>query len=72
MASEENIMAEGRVKELLSNGMYKVELGSNVNITAHLSGKMRVNNIRVLQGDDVSIEMSPYDLTKGRITFRKK
>ncbi len=72
MASEENIMTEGKVKELLSNGMYKVDLGSNLNITARLSGKMRMNKIKVLQGDDVKIEMSPYDMTKGRITFRNR
>ncbi len=72
MSSEEKIKIEGTVKELLSNGLYKVEIGNNNHITGHLSGRMRMNNIRILQGDIVSLEMSPYDMTKGRITFRKK
>jgi len=72
MSSEEKIKIEGTVKELLSNGLYKVEIGNNNHITGHLSGRMRMNNIRILQGDSVSLEMSPYDMTKGRITFRGK
>jgi translation initiation factor IF-1 len=72
MSSEEKIKIEGKVKELLSNGLYKVEIGEDMNIVGHLSGRMRMNNIKILQGDSVSLEMSPYDMTKGRITFRKK
>jgi translation initiation factor IF-1 len=70
--SEETIKAEGVVKELLSNGLYRVELEGGHQIMAHVKGKMRMFNIRILAGDSVSIEMSPYDLTKGRIVFRKK
>jgi translation initiation factor IF-1 len=70
--SEDTIKAEGVVKELLSNGLYRVELEGGHQIMAHVKGKMRMFNIRILAGDSVSIEMSPYDLTKGRIVFRKK
>ena len=70
--AEELIKVDGVVKELLSNGLYKVELEGGHNIQAHVKGKMRMYNIRILAGDSVSVEMSPYDLTKGRITFRKK
>jgi len=70
--SEETIKAEGVVKELLSNGLYKVELEGGHQILAHVKGKMRMHNIRILNGDNVSVELSPYDLTKGRIVFRKK
>ena len=70
--SEETIKAEGVVKELLSNGLYRVELEGGHQIMAHVKGKMRMFNIRILAGDSVSVEMSPYDLTKGRIVFRKK
>ena len=71
--AEETIKADGVVKELLSNGLYRVELESGGHeIIAHVKGKMRMYNIRILQGDNVSVEMSPYDLTKGRIVFRKK
>ena len=72
MPSEEKIKIEGTVKELLSNGVYKIEISESMYITGHLSGRMRMNNIRILQGDTVSLEMSPYDMTKGRITFRQK
>lgn len=72
MPSEEKIKIEGTVKELLSNGVYKIEISEGMHITGHLSGRMRMNNIRILQGDTVSLEMSPYDMTKGRITFRGK
>jgi len=70
--SEETIKADGVVKELLSNGLYRVELEGGHQVTAHVKGKMRMFNIRILAGDTVSIEMSPYDLTKARIVFRKK
>ena len=70
--AEDTIKVDGVVKELLSNGLYRVELEGGHEIIAHVKGKMRMYNIRILQGDNVSIEMSPYDLTKGRIVFRKK
>ncbi len=70
--AEEAIKAEGVVTQLLSNGLYKVELEGGHQIQAHVKGKMRMFNIRVMVGDSVSVEMSPYDLTKGRITFRKR
>ena len=70
--AEEPIKSEGVVKELLSNGLYRVELDGGHTIQAHVKGKMRMYNIRVMVGDSVSVEMTPYDLTKGRITFRKK
>ena len=70
--AEDTIKVDGVVKELLSNGLYRVELEGGHAIIAHVKGKMRMFNIRILQGDDVSVEMSPYDLTKGRIVFRKK
>ena len=72
MSSEETIKAEGVVTDLLSNGIYKVELEGGHTILAHVKGKMRMHNIRILAGDRVSVELSPYDLTKGRIVFRKK
>ena len=60
------------VKELLPNTMFLVELQNGHNVLAHISGKMRLNFIRILPGDTVTLEMSPYDLTKGRIVFRQK
>mgnify|MGYP002641128993 FL=1 len=66
------IKVEGIVKELLPNTMFRVELENGHEILAHISGKMRLHFIRILPGDAVIIEMSPYDLTKGRITYRKK
>ena len=69
--SKKFIQAEGRVIELLPAGVFKVELESGHNILAHLSGKMRMNRIRILPGDKVKVEMTPYDLTKGRIIYRK-
>jgi translation initiation factor IF-1 len=66
------ITVEGVVKELLPNTMFKVELETGHEVLAHISGKMRLHFIRILPGDTVVMEMSPYDLTKGRITFRKK
>ena len=66
------IKVEGVVRELLPNTMFKVELENGHIITAHISGKMRLHFIKILPGDNVTMEMSPYDLTKGRITFRQK
>ena len=66
------ITVEGEVKELLPNTMFKVELENGHVVLAHISGKMRLNFIRILPGDTVVMEMSPYDLDKARITFRKK
>lgn len=70
MAKEDNIELEGLVVETLPNTTFKVRLENDHVITAHISGKMRKNYIRILTGDKVKVEMSPYDLTKGRITFR--
>ena len=70
MAKEDNIELEGLVIETLPNTTFKVKLENDHVITAHISGKMRKNYIRILTGDKVKVEMSPYDLTKGRITFR--
>ena len=70
MAKEDNIELEGLVIETLPNTTFKVKLENDHIITSHISGKMRKNYIRILTGDKVKVEMSPYDLTKGRITFR--
>lgn len=70
--SKDVIRVEGVVKELLPNTMFKVEVAGQHIVDAHISGKMRLNFIRILPGDNVTMEMSPYDLTKGRIIFRKK
>ena len=70
--AKDSIRVEGVVKQLLPNTMFKVELPNGHEILAHISGKMRLHFIRILPGDTVVIEMSPYDLTKGRITYRKK
>ena len=72
MAKEEAIKVEGTVVELLPNTMFRVELPNKHRILVHISGKMRLNFIRLLPGDKVMVEMSPYDLSKGRITFRQK
>ena len=72
MAKEGSIEFQGVVLELLPNAMFKVKLDNDHEILAHSSGKMRKNRIRVLAGDKVTVEMTPYDLTKGRITFRWK
>lgn len=66
------IKVEGKVIEVLPNTMFKVELENGSIILAHISGKMRMNFIKILIDDQVSVEMSPYDLTKGRITYRSK
>ena len=72
MPKEGSIEFQGIVMELLPNAMFKVKLENGHEILAHSSGKMRKNRIRVLAGDKVTVEMTPYDLTKGRITFRWK
>lgn len=72
MAKEDQIEMEGTVVETLPNTMFRVELDNEHIVTAHISGKMRKNYIRILTGDRVTVEMTPYDLTKGRITFRSK
>jgi translation initiation factor IF-1 len=72
MAKEELIETEGRVTEALPNAMFRVELENGHIVLAHVSGKMRMNFIRILPGDKVKLELSPYDLTRGRITFRVK
>lgn len=72
MAKEELLEFSGIVEEVLPNSMYRVKLENDHEILAHASGKMRKNRIRVLAGDKVVVEMTPYDLTKGRIKFREK
>lgn len=72
MAKEEIIEMTGTVMELLPNATFRVQLENEHEIIAHTAGKMRKNRIRVLAGDKVSVEMTPYDLTKGRITYRFK
>ena len=72
MAKEDNIEMQGTVLETLPNTMFRVELENGCPITAHISGKMRMHYIKILPGDKVKVEMSPYDLTKGRIVFRYK
>ena len=72
MAKEEVIEVEGKVIEPLPNAMFRVELDNGHKILAHVSGKIRMNFIRILPGDKVTIELSPYDLTRGRITYRYK
>ncbi|MEI6889530.1 MAG: translation initiation factor IF-1 [Bacteroidales bacterium] len=70
MSKQASIQQDGTVVESLGNAMFRVELENGHVITAHISGKMRMHYIKILPGDRVRIEMSPYDLTKGRITFR--
>ena len=72
MAKEDQIEMDGTVVETLPNTMFRVELENGHKITAHISGKMRKHYIRILTGDKVKVEMTPYDLTKGRITYRVK
>ncbi len=72
MSKEDVIEAEGKVIEALPNTVFKVELANGHIITAYISGKLRMNYIRIIPGDLVKLEMSPYDLTKGRITWRSK
>ncbi|MDH5534093.1 MAG: translation initiation factor IF-1 [Betaproteobacteria bacterium] len=72
MAKEEMVEFEGVIDEVLPNAVFRVALESGNTVTAYASGKMRKHRIRILAGDRVTIEMSPYDLTKGRVTFRHK
>ena len=72
MSKQDNIEIEGIVVEALPNAAFKVELENGKVILAHISGKVRMNYIRILPGDKVTVELSPYDLTKGRITWRSK
>lgn len=72
MAREDHIEMEGKVLDTLPNTMFRVELDNGHIVTAHISGRMRKNYIRILTGDRVKVEMTPYDLSKGRITYRMK
>jgi len=72
MAKDDVIEIDGVVIETLPNGMFQVELENGHQILAHVSGKIRMNHIRILLGDKVTVELSPYDLTRGRITYRHK
>ena len=72
MPNEESIEVEGKVIETLPNAMFRVELENGHRVLAHISGKMRMHFIKILPGDRVKIELSPYDLTRGRITYRSK
>ncbi len=72
MAKEQSIEVEGVVVETLPNAMFRVELDNGHRILAHISGKMRMHFIKILPGDKVTVELSPYDLTRGRITYRSK
>tara|TARA_Y100000588_G_scaffold393916_1_gene511909 strand:- start:3054 stop:3269 length:216 start_codon:yes stop_codon:yes gene_type:complete len=71
LAKEEKLQVEGEVLESLPNAMFKVRLENDHEIIAHISGKMRMHYIRILPGDRVTVDISPYDLTKGRITYRQ-
>jgi translation initiation factor IF-1 len=72
VAKEDMISLEGKVEEVLPNAMFRVKLEQGSTILGHISGKMRQNKIQILLGDMVRVEMSPYDLTKGRIVYRNK
>ena len=72
MSKEEILEFKGKVSEILQNAMFKVELENGHSVLAHTAGRMRKNRIRVLVGDEVLVQVTPYDLTKGRITFRYK
>jgi len=72
MAKEEAIQVEGTIVEPLPNAMFRVELANGHKVLAHISGKMRMHFIKILPGDKVTVELSPYDLTRGRITFRSR
>ncbi|HET6459221.1 MAG TPA: translation initiation factor IF-1 [Syntrophales bacterium] len=72
MAKEEPIEVEGKVIETLPNAMFRVELENGHRVLAHISGKMRMHFIKILPGDRVTVELSPYDLTRGRIIYRTK
>ncbi len=70
--ANDNIQIDGVVTDIINSNTYKVKLNNNVDITAHISGKMRLHKIQILQGDTVTVELSPYDLTCGRIIYRGK
>jgi translation initiation factor IF-1 len=72
MVKEGKIEVEGTIRETLPNAMFRVELDNGHKVLAHVSGKMRMNFIRILPGDRVTVELSPYDLTRGRIIYREK
>lgn len=72
MAKQSSITQDGTIIEALSNAMFRVELENGHQVIAHISGKMRMNYIKILPGDKIKLEMSPYDLTKGRIVYRYK
>ena len=72
MAKEETIQMQGEIEETLPNATFRVKLENGHIVLCHISGKMRMNYIRILPGDKVTVQMTPYDLTKGRITFRAK
>ena len=72
MAKQQSIEQDGKIVEALSNSMFRVELENGHEVIAHISGKMRMHYIKILPGDKVKLEMSPYDLTKGRIVYRYK
>ena len=72
MAKQKSIEQDGTILEALSNAMFRVQLENKHEVIAHISGKMRMNYIKILPGDRVKLEMSPYDLTKGRIVYRYK
>ena len=71
MAKDDVIEVEGKVLEILPGGTFRVELENKHTVVAHVSGKIRMNYIRILPGDTVTVELSPYDLTRGRITYRR-
>ena len=72
MTKEEKILVDGKILEALPNAMFKVQLENGHVILAHICGKMRMNYIKILAGDKVRVELSPYDLSRGRITYREK
>ena len=72
MSKQDTLKTEGTVQKALSNGMFAVQLDNGHELTCHINGVMRKNFIRIIPGDRVEVEISPYDLTKGRITFRKR
>ncbi|MBI2940322.1 MAG: translation initiation factor IF-1 [Chloroflexi bacterium] len=72
MPKKEAVELEGRIVEALPNAMFRVDIGGGHHVLAHISGKLRLNFIKILPGDRVTVELSPYDLTRGRITYRLK
>ena len=72
MKKEDKVLVEGKVVEVLPNAQFQVELPGGHRVLAHVSGKMRMHYIKILTGDKVTVEMSPYDLTKGRVIYRQK